>query len=85
MNPVNIYSFHRSAFFWFSNDERPKVRAANPDMGVGEVAKQLGAAWSSTPPEVRAKYEAMAENDKARYERVCFVLYFPFITELRFS
>ncbi|XP_071512264.1 high mobility group protein DSP1 isoform X2 [Panulirus ornatus] len=58
-----------SAFFWFSNDERPKVRAANPDMGVGEVAKQLGAAWSNTAPEVRAKYEAMAENDKARYER----------------
>ncbi|XP_069183253.1 high mobility group protein DSP1 isoform X1 [Procambarus clarkii] len=58
-----------SAFFWFSNDERPKVRAANPDMGVGEVAKQLGAAWSNTPPEVKAKYEVMAENDKARYEK----------------
>ncbi|KAK8753405.1 hypothetical protein OTU49_004360 [Cherax quadricarinatus] len=58
-----------SAFFWFSNDERPKVRASNPDMGVGEVAKQLGAAWSNTPQEVRNKYEIMAENDKARYEK----------------
>ncbi|XP_064078860.1 uncharacterized protein LOC135196193 [Macrobrachium nipponense] len=58
-----------SAFFWFCNDERPKVRAANPDMGVGEIAKQLGAAWSNTSSEVKSKYEAMAEYDKARYER----------------
>lgn len=60
----------RSAFFWFCSDERPKIRAANPDMGVGEVAKQLGAAWNSTAPESKAKYEAMAEDDKARYKKV---------------
>ncbi|KAK7074319.1 High mobility group box 1 [Halocaridina rubra] len=58
-----------SAFFWFSSDERPKIRAANPDMNVGEIAKQLGAAWGTTAPEIKAKYEVMAENDKARYER----------------
>ncbi|XP_068238423.1 uncharacterized protein [Palaemon carinicauda] len=58
-----------SAFFWFCNDERPKVRAANPDMGVGEIAKQLGAAWGNTASEVKSKYESMAEYDKARYER----------------
>merc|ERR1712183_527681 len=53
-----------SAFFWFCNDERAKVRAANPDMGVGEVAKQLGAAWKYTSPEDKAKYEALAASDK---------------------
>ncbi|XP_047497917.1 high mobility group protein DSP1-like isoform X2 [Penaeus chinensis] len=58
-----------SAFFWFCNDERAKVRAANPDMGVGDVAKQLGAAWSNTPPEAKAKYEALAASDKERYEK----------------
>uniref|UniRef100_A0A0P4X285 HMG box domain-containing protein n=1 Tax=Scylla olivacea TaxID=85551 RepID=A0A0P4X285_SCYOL len=58
-----------SAFFWFCNDERPKIRATNPDLGVGDVAKQLGAAWSQALPESKAKYEAMAEEDKARYQK----------------
>lgn len=58
-----------SAFFWFCNDERPKIRASHPELGVGDVAKQLGAAWGQTLPESKAKYEAMAEEDKARYKR----------------
>lgn len=78
-NAKNLFHYHnafskyvpnRSAFFWFCNDERAKVRAANPDMGVGDVAKQLGAAWSNTPPEAKAKYEALAASDKERYEKV---------------
>lgn len=60
----------RSAFFWFCNDERPKVKAINPEYGVGDVAKELGRRWSDADPEVKSKYEAMAEKDKARYDRV---------------
>ena len=37
---------------------------------MGDVAKQLGAAWSQELPESKAKYEAMAEEDKARYQKV---------------
>jgi len=58
-----------SAFFWFSNDERGKVKGANPDYGVGDVAKELGKRWGETESDVKRKYEAMAEKDKARYER----------------
>ncbi len=42
----------------------------NPEYGVGEIAKELGRLWSEADPEVKRKYEAMAERDKARYERV---------------
>ena len=28
-----------SGFFWFSNEERGKVKAANPEFTVGDVAK----------------------------------------------
>lgn len=59
-----------SAFFWFCNDERPKVKGMNPEYGVGEIAKELGRQWSEADPETKRKYEAMAERDKARYERV---------------
>lgn len=43
----------------------------NPEYGVGDVAKELGKKWSDVDITVKQKYEAMAEKDKARYERVC--------------
>lgn len=52
------------------------MRAVHPDLGVGEVAKQLGAAWGLTSPEAKSKYESLAENDKARYEKVGLVMSF---------
>lgn len=58
-----------SAFFWFCNDERGKVKMINPEYGVGDIAKELGKRWSDAGPELKSKYEAMAEKDKARYER----------------
>lgn len=72
---ANLISFYfviiiRSAFFWFCNDERTKVKALNPEYGVGDIAKQLGKKWSDVEPSTKSKYEAMAENDKKRYERV---------------
>jgi len=56
-----------SAFFWFCNDERSKVKGLNPEYGVGEVARELGRLWSETDPEVKKKYEGMAQRDKDRY------------------
>lgn len=58
-----------SAFFWFCNDERGKVKMLNPEYGVGDIAKELGKKWSDVDTETKSKYEAMAEKDKARYER----------------
>jgi len=58
-----------SAFFWFSNDERAKVKGQNPEYGVGDIAKELGRRWADAEPEVKSKYEALADKDKARYEK----------------
>jgi len=58
-----------SAFFCFSNDERGKIKGMNPEFGIGDVAKELGRMWAVVSPEVKAKYQAMSDNDKARYER----------------
>jgi len=58
-----------SAFFWFCNDERAAIKQTNPEFRVGDVAKELGKLWALVEPEVKRKYEAMAERDKARYER----------------
>ena len=66
MSPLFV---HRSAFFWFSQDERKKVRAANPKFGVGEVAKELGRRWADIDPESKKKYEGLAEEDRKRYSQ----------------
>ncbi|KAG8221849.1 hypothetical protein J437_LFUL003225 [Ladona fulva] len=58
-----------SAFFWFCNDERPKVKASNPEYGVGDIAKELGRKWADADQDLKSKYEAMAEKDKARYDK----------------
>ncbi|XP_042872849.1 high mobility group protein DSP1-like [Penaeus japonicus] len=58
-----------SAFFYYANDERPKVRAANPDFSVGEVAKELGRQWNELTEDDKVKYEKLAEEDRARYDR----------------
>ena len=46
------------------------MKQANPEYGVGDIAKELGRKWSDVDPEVKSRYEAMAEKDKARYEQV---------------
>lgn len=40
-------------------------------MGVGDIAKELGKLWMSTDLQTKSKYMAIAEEDRARYERVC--------------
>jgi len=57
-----------SAFFWFCQDERSKVKALNPEHTVGEVAKELGKRWNEVTEQTKSRYEAMAAKDKARYE-----------------
>ena len=61
----------RSAFFHFSNEERSKVKAKNPDYTVGDVAKELGKRWEVCTN--RSKFEALAAKDKERYEKVYYV------------
>ena len=63
-----LYLIFRSAFFLFCNDERPKVRAANPGWGVGDVAKELGRRWEGCTN--KPKYEALNVKAKEKYEKV---------------
>lgn len=60
----------KSAYFFFMDDERPKQKAANPEAGVAELAKLMGAEWNKIKgtPDAK-KYEDLAAKDKARYEK----------------
>ena len=66
-----LYSFPicRSGFFFFCGEKRPKLKEQNPQATVGEIAKQLGAAWKIMTPEQKAPYEQQSKDDRKRYER----------------
>jgi len=66
-----ISTYYRSAFFYFCQELRGKMRELHPEMGVGDIAKELGKLWMSTDLQTKSKYMAIAEEDRARYERVC--------------
>ncbi|CAH8531659.1 unnamed protein product [Heterobilharzia americana] len=55
-----------SAFFFFCDEFRAKVRENNPDWKVADVAKELGRQWETCQD--KAKYELLAQKDKQRYE-----------------
>jgi len=57
-----------TSYLLYSNEQRPKLQAANPDTPVTELAKQLGASWKALSAAERAKYEELAAADKLRYE-----------------
>jgi len=56
-----------SAFFFFCNEERPKVRKDHNDWSVAQVAKEMGKRWEKVTD--RSKYEQQAAKDKIRYEQ----------------
>ena len=59
-----------SAFFWFCNDERNRVKASLPaGSGVGDVSKECARLWGGLSAAQKQKYDALAAKDKLRYER----------------
>ncbi|SJL08394.1 related to Non-histone chromosomal protein 6 [Armillaria ostoyae] len=72
-----------SAYMFFSQDWRERIKNENPDAGFGEVGKLLGAKWKElddeekkacyVPPihpyvDLAAKDKARAEDEKAAYD-----------------
>ncbi|PVI07327.1 hypothetical protein DM02DRAFT_512695 [Periconia macrospinosa] len=57
-----------SAYMFFANDQRDKVREENPGIKFGDVGKMLGEKWKTLSDKQRAPYEAKAAADKKRYE-----------------
>ncbi|GFR39904.1 hypothetical protein Agub_g409 [Astrephomene gubernaculifera] len=56
-----------SAFMYFSNANRDKIKSENPGVSFGEVGKLVGERWKALGAEDRVPYEQMAARDKVRY------------------
>ncbi|OGM42139.1 non-histone chromosomal protein 6 [Aspergillus bombycis] len=57
-----------SAYMFFANDNREKVREENPGISFGQVGKMLGEKWKALSDTERRPYEEKAAADKKRYE-----------------
>ena len=72
--PANAPKRAKSAYLYFCGVYRDKVKISNPGLKATEITSQLGAMWndlksdSSRVSELK-KYEKMASDDKARYEK----------------
>merc|ERR1711978_58739 len=58
-----------SAYFLFSQEERLKVKAENPDYSITEVAKELGRRWATLNPAVKQSYEQRYQDARKVYDQ----------------
>ncbi|KAF8263155.1 HMG-box [Lactarius quietus] len=58
-----------SAYMFFSQDWRERIKAENPDASFGEVGKLLGAKWKELEEEEKKPYVEQAARDKTRAEQ----------------
>ncbi|KAJ5095412.1 Non-histone chromosomal protein 6 [Penicillium alfredii] len=57
-----------SAYMFFANDNREKVREENPGISFGQVGKMLGDKWKALSDSERRPYDDKAAADKKRYD-----------------
>ena len=57
-----------SAFFLFSQDERPDIKKKSPTLSVGDISKEIGARWKKVSDDVKKRYEQKANVEKQKYE-----------------
>ena len=53
---------------FYSLENRPEVKAQNPDFGVGKLAQRLAGQWKLMNTTQKHPYQLMARKDKERYE-----------------
>jgi hypothetical protein len=58
-----------SAYFLYSIDARPKVKAENPDATFGDIARIISAQFKALSDSERKIWDEKASADKERYDR----------------
>lgn len=58
-----------SAYFLFAQEERPKLKQANPDWGLGPIGKAVGEAWKKVSDSKKSALQAKYLKNKAAYDK----------------
>ena len=57
-----------SAFFFYNQERREKLKKEKPELGNKEIIKTMSAEWNALSDEKKKPYIEKAEADKKRYE-----------------
>lgn len=60
----------RSGFFLFCSEQRPNIKAENPSLGIGDVAKKLGEMWNNLSDSEKQPFLSKANKLKDKYQKV---------------
>ena len=58
---------NKNSYMFYVAEQRPLVKASNPTLRVGPIAKLIGALWRELDDESKAPFVALAAKDKERY------------------
>ena len=59
----------RSAYIFFSTQQRPELRQQHPDEKMVEITKRIGGQWRELSDAAKAPFQKKAKKDRKRYER----------------
>ena len=66
---ANAPKRNKSAYMFFQEEVRPKLKAKFPQDTLGQLSKRLGKLWGDLKDKDKRKYDKLAEKDKQRYEK----------------
>lgn len=58
-----------SGFFLFCAEQRPIIKAQNPSLGIGDVAKKLGGMWNNLSDSEKQPFLSNADKLKDKYQK----------------
>lgn len=58
-----------SAYIYFSQDFREKLKEQHPEWSSNEIMRHVSAKWSHMDKKQKEPYNEMAAMDKARYDK----------------
>ena len=67
-NPLSDVKRPRTAYSFFTQEQRNTISAKNTDKSFGEVSKLVASAWNALSEKKRAPYRKLETADKQRYE-----------------
>jgi hypothetical protein len=58
-----------SAYIYFSQEYREKLKEQHPEWSSNEIMRHVSAKWSHMDRKLKEPYNDMAAQDKARYDK----------------
>lgn len=68
-NPYASVKKPRTAFSFYTKNNRADISSANPNATFGELSKLVSESWNKLSDKARQKYKTMESDDRKRYQQ----------------